>query len=260
MKAAVAKFSLICVSLIFLGLIFADLSSAKIDPETFAGVWLFDEGKGKVAEDLSANGNDGELVGNLKWVEGKFDSKALEFDGTTHVDCGNPDSLNIDGEAITLAAWVNPNTIAGLDAVIEKECGGSAGYNLYLNGGRVHFRLFANANVFSEPAEVVPTGSWTHICAVYDGSDMMVYINGAVKDEDKQSGKITTNEIKLGIGTSISCGGRGFDGIIDEVAVFNVALTEGDVNEIMTKGLFGVLAVSPKEKLATTWGLIKTDE
>ena len=257
MKAIVAKFSLIGVSLICLGLIFTSLSSAKIDPETLSGVWLFNEGKGEDAEDLSSNGNDGELVGNPKWVNGKF-GKALEFNGINHVDCGNPPSLNINGEALTLLAWVNPNTIAGLDAVIEKECGGSAGYNLYLNGGRVHFRMFANANVFSEPPEPVPTEKWTHICAVYDGSSMKVYINGVVKDEDPNKGKITTNQIKLGIGTSISCGGRGFDGIIDEVAVFNTALTKDDVNEIMNDGFEGVLAVSPKAKLTTTWGEMKS--
>ena len=47
-------------------------SDAKIDPKSAAGVWLFDEGSGKVAFDSSDNGYDGKLMGNPKWVDGKF--------------------------------------------------------------------------------------------------------------------------------------------------------------------------------------------
>ena len=49
-------------------------------------------------------------------------------------------------------------------------------------------------------------------------------------------------------------------GVIDEVAVFNVALTEDDINDIMSNGLaeaLGIAAVSPTGKLTTTWGSIK---
>ena len=68
-------------------------SYAEIDPDTIVGMWLFDESKGDTATDSSGNGNDGELVGNPEWVDGKF-GNALEFDGTgSHVNILNSDPL-----------------------------------------------------------------------------------------------------------------------------------------------------------------------
>ena len=69
---------LVCSGLMVIGLILAGQSSAAIDQASIAGIWLFDEGDG---QDASENGNDGELVGDIKEVEGKF-GKALEFPGT----------------------------------------------------------------------------------------------------------------------------------------------------------------------------------
>ena len=257
MKTAVAKLSLMCAGLTFLGLIFADLSSAEIDPKTIAGAFLFDEIKDKKAKDSSDNGNDGELVNGPKVVDGKF-GKALEFDGTNHVECGNPDSLDINTEALTMSAWIYPKSIAGLQAIVEKECGGSAGYNLYINGGFIHFRMFANANVAAQPAEKVKVNTWTHVCAVYDGKEQRIYYNGVLKDTKKNSGEITKNAVApFAIGTAPKCPGRGFDGTIDDVVVFNVALDKDDIKTLMTKGLEGALAVSSIAKLATTWGRMK---
>jgi hypothetical protein len=260
MRTTVAKLSLMCVGLIFLSLIFTDLSSAKIDPETVAGVWFFDEGKGAVAQDSSKHGNNGKLVGNPKWVAGKV-GQALEFNGKNHVDCGNPASLDINVEALTISAWINPTDISGLDAIVEKECGGSAGYNLYINGGFIHFRMFASANVAAQPAEKVKVNTWTHVCAVYDGKEQRIYYNGVLKDTKKNTGKITKNlKAPLAIGAAPLCPGRGFDGVIDEVAVFNVALNPDQVKEVgadLKSVVAAVAAVSPQEKLAIAWAQIK---
>ena len=67
----------VCACLVFL---LPFLCLAEVGLEDAIGVWLFDEGKGEVAKDSSANGNDGELIGGPKWVKGKF-GQGLEFDG-----------------------------------------------------------------------------------------------------------------------------------------------------------------------------------
>lgn len=54
-------------------------SLADVSPQDVVGMWLFDEGKGEVAQDASGNGLDGRLIGGPEWVEGKF-GKALRFD------------------------------------------------------------------------------------------------------------------------------------------------------------------------------------
>ena len=94
----------VCISFIIISLMFAGQSSAKIDPETCVGKWLFDDGAGDVTNDSSGKGNDGEIHG-AQWVGGKF-GEALEFNGVSdYVDCGNDASLNITDE-ITVAAWI----------------------------------------------------------------------------------------------------------------------------------------------------------
>jgi hypothetical protein len=99
--------SLITVSFI-ISLILTAQSIAALDSETVVGMWLFDRGTGKVAEDSSENGNDGEFKGSPKWVTGKF-GKALEFDGADDwVNMGNNPILkpetNADGN-VTFVAW-----------------------------------------------------------------------------------------------------------------------------------------------------------
>jgi len=81
------KVRCLLVVLFAAGLLFAVSSEARIDPETIAGMWLFDEDEGDVANDSSGNGNNGALINGPDWDDGKFGS-ALEFDGaSTYVNC-----------------------------------------------------------------------------------------------------------------------------------------------------------------------------
>ncbi len=257
MRTTVRYLMLVSIGLILLGLIFTSDNYAQINQDSLAGLWTFEEGEGNKTKDFSGNGNDGELLGDPAWVEGKF-GNAVQFDGSNSVDCGDSRSLDIDGEALTLLAWVKPTTTQGLDGIIEKECGANAGYNLYLDGGKIHFRMFASGNVAVDAVDKVPNNSWSHIAAVYDGSKMKVYVDGEFNAERDQSGNITTNDIKLAIGASSECG-RGYDGAVDEVAVLNIALTEDEISDVMKKGFQGINAVSPNEKITTTWGRLKDD-
>ena len=73
MKKVLLTLGVICFSLIAV-----HVSTAEIDLDTAVGIWLFDEGKGGVATDISGEGNDGELVKSPAWVKGKF-GMALEL-------------------------------------------------------------------------------------------------------------------------------------------------------------------------------------
>ena len=97
-----ASLVLVCFSLFGVGVLFVSTTSAEIDPDTVAGMWLFDEGKGEVATDASENGLDGEFNGKPKWVSGKF-GEALEFDGkSAYVQIPAHENPT---EAITVSAW-----------------------------------------------------------------------------------------------------------------------------------------------------------
>ena len=100
------RFTLVVISLIIISLMVANVSHAKIDKKDIMGMWLFDEGKGDTAKDSSGNKNDGTLMNDPKWVDGKNKpSKALEFDGKDDyviVHIGAPP------QSLSLEAWIYP--------------------------------------------------------------------------------------------------------------------------------------------------------
>jgi hypothetical protein len=103
-------------------------------------------------------------------------------------------------------------------------------------------------------------GEWCHAAGTFDGKQLKVYLNGALNNTLAFVGKIgipASYEFAIG-GLGFGPGTYNIDGIIDEVAVFNVALSENDIKSIMTKGLEAIgTAVSPKGQLTTTWAAIK---
>ena len=251
METRLARAALVYVSAIFVGLMFTGVSSA-LDPETIAGAWLLDEGKGKVAKDFSKNGNDGEILGNPKWVEGVF-GKALEFDGADdHINCGNGKSLDLT-ESFTLMAWGKYTTSASIDFMNHTGCWG---YFLATWENKINFPQQCDAA--SSIGKNLNDGKWHHVAGTYDGEKVILYYDGELHIEKNYTpAQAFTNPGNLHIG----CAGDRLDelfvGTIDEVAVFNVALPADDIKKIATKGLAGALAVSPKEKLTAIWGKIK---
>ena len=98
MKKVLLTLGVICFSLIVV-----HISTAEIDFESAVGIWLFDEGKGGVAKDLSGQGNDGEVV-KAPWVDGKF-GKALDFDGKA--GCVKTGQKLLEAlEEFTILAWI----------------------------------------------------------------------------------------------------------------------------------------------------------
>ena len=89
----------------------------------------------------------------------------------------------------------------------------------------------------------------------YDGSALKMYLNGELLAEGAKGGDIATNDDPFMIG-----GAHNYIGSIDEVAVFNKALSEGDIGSIIAEGLNEALSlavVSSEGKLAATWGGVK---
>jgi len=246
-------------------LMFAEQSDAQILPETVVGMWLFNEGdiKGNVAKDYSQN----ELVGNIKGApklaSGKF-AKALELNGSNeYVDFEEEESLNIT-DAITVVGWMNTTTIARWNVVASKEIWNSnAGWVLYISTDTRPAFAVSSAGETAKGATAVATDTWYHIAGVADSSgSVKVYLNG--EQDGTGSSKLTNADTNLRIGARRPNGGGDgivdpFPGILDEVAIFNVALTEDFISSIMNDGLERTIkaAVSPKAKLTTTWASIK---
>ncbi len=97
---------------------------------------------------------------------------------------------------------------------------------------------------------------WHHIVAIYQSGEQQLYLDGGVIGSNTKKDTIKYFNQEVWIGKSPNFDGS-FAGMIDEVAIFNVALTEDDIKYIMTEGLGVILAVSEADKLTTTWASIK---
>ena len=93
------------------------ITSANADP---IGVWLFDEGNGKIVKDISGNEHHGEIVGEVAWADGKFET-ALEFDGG-HVLVPHADVMNFG--QWTMTAWIKvPKIVDPYQVIMAKRRG-----------------------------------------------------------------------------------------------------------------------------------------
>ncbi|MFQ6115021.1 MAG: LamG domain-containing protein [bacterium] len=250
MRAAAVS---LCISLMIISLWFMDLGYAKIDPETCIGLWLFDEGEGDIAKDSSLNGNDGEFVQNPKWVDGKL-GKALEFDGAgSHVAVGDFAGYS---DNVTIVALIKTSEASGWNDIIVGPCGDVI---FALKDSKLNFAgQCANPiphNTWSKTS--LDDNKWHHVAGTYDGKEVSVYVDGELEASNPAGGSFTIGEKHIG---SRDDGQEAYNDLIDEVAIFNVALSADDIKAIAKSGLavaLGMAAVSPTGKIAATWGSIK---
>lgn len=250
--------------IVLLILVFASFNPiyAKIDTKTIVGMWLFDEGTGELTKDYSGNGNDGTLKGP-KWVDGKF-GKALEFNGVSdYVDTGSDPVTDIKGtKVMSICAWVKRATKTSKILVAIRRSPGGYILGVGVLGAATHqikMTKFAVVDIYlgSFPQDT----EWHHLAGVWSEKGQTVYIDGQVNATAADTADFTSaSSGKLLLGGDT--GDQGYtEGTIDDVAIFNVALTEDDVKEIMTKGLgraTGMTPVTEKQLSTSTWGEIKT--
>jgi hypothetical protein len=199
------------------------------------GYWKFDEGSGDVAVDSSGYGNDGSIKGTPNWVAGQIGS-ALDFDGSTnYVEIPHSDSLSIT-EQITIAAWTNMRSdSSGEMAIVSK--GGWAANNLPYEltetpGDVIFWQFYDDSGRDTCSPDSPPVNEWHHIVGTYDGTIFKCYIDGELGEEWEYTGTMPENNLAVMIGRR-STGGTWFNGMIDEVMIFDHALTEDEVPKIM---------------------------
>jgi hypothetical protein len=226
-------------------------------------IWLFDEGKGDTVKDSSGNGNNGKITGTSLWVDGKF-GKALYFDGgakgVDYVTVPDSDSLDLE-DAITMMAWVKLDQISGWKLLLKKE----AVYEPTLNEGKVVVYIANPSEAWKDPAKgatSIKQGEWCHIAGTFDGAVIRAFVNGKVDGEAPYKGTIGVTDRVIMMGTNVvnnepmrNC--QPLFGAMDDVAIFDNALSESEITSLMTKGLASIMAVEPSSKLSVTWGAIK---
>jgi len=252
-KVLVAFISLLWIAAIAGG------ASAKVVEADIAALYLFDEEEGDTVKDWSANKNDGKITGDLKRRDGKY-GKGLEFGGVAanYVEVPDSESLNLKSQ-ITIAAWVWLVDTGGNRRIVQKSTPGSDNqYRLLLEWGS--FKFDAGPGV--APKEITtaffPMKEWHHVAGAYDGKKVAIYYDGEEQTSQNASGEMTPTTGPLYIGTKHPGAPAGdcWNGVLDEVGIFNRGLTADEIKEIMGGVLKG-FAVDVKDKLAVTWGRVK---
>jgi hypothetical protein len=208
------------------------------DDPYLMGWWMFDEGSGTVAKDSSGHGHDGTLNGDPKWVGGPLGG-ALDFDGTNDfVEIPDGPGLSITG-AITIAAWTNMRTTSSGEMAIVSKGGWAANdlpYELTEErGGVIFWQFYNDAGRDSCSPNSPSAGEWHHITATYDGKVFKCYIDGVLAQEWAYAGAMPKNTASVTIGRR-SRGGTFFNGMIDDVRLYDRALTAGQINVVLAGG------------------------
>ena len=220
------------------------------------------EGEGDIVADASQYGNHGVIKAG-KWTDGKF-GKGLEFDmETSDVQIADSDSLDL-ADAFTLAVWIKGREVQeGYTRIIDKTQWPNSGYNICINESSrtLQCEFFNGGTGFSAVATTrLDDDQWHYVVGVFDSKSrtLKVYTDGALEKESKTDGTAPgVNEQDLHIGYNGFQGDHRFNGIIDEVRIYDRALNEDEINEIMASK--GALAVDATDKLAIKWGALKSN-
>jgi len=218
---------------------FQTLPDISISDPALVGWWKLDEGAGLTAVDWSGHGNHGTLNGDPQWVMG-YDADALEFDGIgDYVEVPHDVSLTVDTE-VTVMAWIHAerhNSAAGNWQGILGKSNSTRSYSFYTyTDGTLHFSTTSDgAHVGSNSTGLVPLNEWVHVAAsMVAGGQHLYYINGEPAGEGVAGatlpGTADTATVRIGM---TSEGGNGFLGLIDDPRIYNKALTQDEIKQIM---------------------------
>ncbi|KPK51405.1 MAG: hypothetical protein AMS22_10970 [Thiotrichales bacterium SG8_50] len=242
------RLATICTSCIVVSLILTGQTYAKVDPETVVGIWLFDDGGGDVAEDSSGNGNDGTLVGPQWTSDSKFGG-ALDFDGAgSYIEFAT--GQNMKTQHLTFMAWFNTRKLDGYGHIFQtgNDWDDMAGcvFRVHQDGYAQSALAFGPANTatwLNGPA--LEADRWYHMVLTYDGTTALLYLDGVEVASGGGQGEIIYDNQPVRIGVLSNAIGSAFDGFIDEVALFNVALPVEDIEAIMNNGLARIIGDQP---------------
>jgi hypothetical protein len=215
------------------------------------GLWYF---SGNV-DDSSGGGNDGDVDGVTTYVDSPM-GQAFSFNGSTCVCVSDSDSLDIT--QATIEAWVKPSvsTQTGCARIVFKGTNYPFKplYFLAYDGSGTRMRMVVfiggcgglRKTAISATA-LTDTEKWYHIVGTYDGEKVKIYIDGFLEGTSSVSTEedIDIGTQALGIGRNPEANSYGYKGLIDEVRIWNVALSEDQLGSIYHFG--GILPPIKKD-------------
>ncbi len=223
--------------LMALGLLTLGLQSARADITTgLIARYTFDGN----ANDNSGNGNHGTLVGGVVLTTDRFGApnRAYSFNGTnSYVSVPASASLNSPTTACTQAGWVylygTSLVGSGFNPLIMKSVTteNALMYRMVTNPTYVG-AAFNNWNTHQSVAQVTPLNEWHHLATVFNGATLRCYYDGVFIGSQPMAMTIATDNRPLTIGADIPGVLEIFNGKIDDVCIYNRALSDTDIMEL----------------------------
>jgi len=231
------------------------LAIGSTDP-SLVGLWHMDGDW----TDASGNGNNGAAYNGATFsTEGRVGSRSGSFDGVNdYVSIPNSSTLN-PADQITVAAWYKPQSFSGsgTDPIIDKAYTSHASpyyqYHLGVTGdqytsspAKFIFNVAAGGVSYSvsTPQGFWTPGYWYHIVGTYDGTTVKLHVNGELVSSVSASGQMVNYGSAVYIGRFKNLT-KYLPGLIDEVAIYNRALTTGEILDRYNDALPLVSIISP---------------
>jgi len=214
------------ISLVF---VFGLASNASSDPNLVAYYRLDGDARDTGNVFPPANGS---LCGNPTWTTGRIGG-SIYLDGDDYVDCSNALKFDITDE-ITLACWIKTTSGRAWQTITTKVGGSYEGIyrlNFDSSGNNVFFTCEGVPPYNAWGDVPVNDGRWHHLAGVYDGSKLYLYVDGVEDISANASGSI-----QLSLQSFLIGGYNGYNGLIDDVQLYNRGLSTEEIPKIM-KGL-----------------------
>ncbi|MEK7642510.1 MAG: LamG-like jellyroll fold domain-containing protein [Patescibacteria group bacterium] len=212
----------------------------------------FAENTGITTYDRSGNSNTGNLINTPTWTAGRF-GRALSLNGSSqYINLGNNASLKPSG-AFSVAAWINANAsqvaYPQIVSSVSSESGGVYGWNFFLQNGAglgrasliVRETGYGWADCYALGTTDLRGAGWKFVVGVYDGATAKVYVDNVLQHTDA----CRSQAVDYGISSRAEIGRKYsaeantyFAGTIDEVAVYNRALTATEVANMYANSAF----------------------
>ncbi len=204
--------------------------------------------------DDSAPGNNGELtigasgsqttVGTCStsgaWYNGATGKHgaSMSFDGTDdYINAGTGAIFNMSSD-LSIAAWIKPNSLGqgGFGRIVQKD-EGTGGYLLYLSSTDTNALVFGTNNLTSSirKSNMITLGEWQHVAVTLNGTTATLYKNGVAEYSDTVTAPTGSSGARFVIGNR-HLADRTFDGLIDDVRVYNYALTPQQMKVLYNNG------------------------
>jgi large repetitive protein len=197
--------------------------------------YSFDAISGNTITDQSGLGHSG-TASNATWTAIGHSGGAVSFNGTNAwVTVADAPDLSLT-TAMTVEAWVHPAALSGWRTVIMKERPGGLAYTLYASDNNAPPAIYANTGATEVSAlgsNLLTLNVWTHLAGTYDGTTVRLYVNGSLISSKPLSGNLVSSTSPLRIGGN-SIWGEYFSGLIDDVRIYNRALSNSEISTDMT--------------------------